>query len=175
MAASSSTTDSSGGGRVSSQAWANFLWRHGPPGATVTVHGSWDGWADGVPASWSFVECAAAALVLLDPGTHQYKFRVNGSWCYDVESPSVDDGVGGRNNVFTVIPLWLPKPVPGGPPPVNVMTYNIRYASARDGINRWDARKEHLCDVIQACARTHTPALPVPDAARVCMRLHPCP
>ena len=32
---------------------------------------------------------------------------------------------------------------------VTVMTYNLRFDTANDGVNRWDARKEHLAAVIR--------------------------
>eukprot|EP01124_Arcella_intermedia_P020870 TRINITY_DN2843_c0_g1_i1.p1 TRINITY_DN2843_c0_g1~~TRINITY_DN2843_c0_g1_i1.p1 ORF type:complete len:333 (-),score=93.49 TRINITY_DN2843_c0_g1_i1:89-1045(-) len=51
----------------------------------------------------------------LPPGTHQYKFKVmdgsgNLEWCYDIMKASVDDGFGGRNNVFTIPYPTQPKP-----------------------------------------------------------------
>lgn len=36
------------------------------------------------------------------------------------------------------------------PPPVRVMSFNIRYATAPDGVNRWDQRKDFLAETITA-------------------------
>jgi len=37
-----------------------------------------------------------------------------------------------------------PAPSPDGAPPLRVMTFNVRYGTAKDGDNHWDKRKE-LC------------------------------
>ena len=33
--------------------------------------------------------------------------------------------------------------------PLTVMTFNIRYGTADDGVNQWSARKDHLFELIQ--------------------------
>jgi len=40
--------------------------------------------------------------VSLAPGKYEYKFNVDGTWCYDVLSPTCDDNCGGFNNV-----IWI--------------------------------------------------------------------
>ena len=35
-------------------------------------------------------------------------------------------------------------------PAIRTMSFNIRYGTANDGINRWDLRKEFLIETIQA-------------------------
>ena len=32
---------------------------------------------------------------------------------------------------------------------VTVMTYNLRFDTVNDGVNRWDARKEHVAALIR--------------------------
>lgn len=78
--------------------------------SSVWLTGSFVDWA-GDPAS------GAIELVLgsdgvwtktyeLQPGTHQYKFIVDGSeWILDPENPStVDDGMGNTNNLYICVP-----------------------------------------------------------------------
>lgn len=38
---------------------------------------------------------------------------------------------------------------PGAPPALKVMSFNIRYGSARDGDDHWDKRKDFLVDVLR--------------------------
>ena len=45
-----------------------------------------------------------SAVVELEPGSHQYKFLVDGEWRLDPSSgeATVDNGLGSCNNVITV-------------------------------------------------------------------------
>jgi len=40
-------------------------------------------------------------MVLL-PGVYEYKFVVDGKWCYDIMAPLTNDGFGGKNNIARV-------------------------------------------------------------------------
>jgi inorganic pyrophosphatase len=40
--------------------------------------------------------------VLVYSGTHQYKFIVDGDWCFDLTKPNEDDGSGNINNIIHV-------------------------------------------------------------------------
>jgi 1,4-alpha-glucan branching enzyme len=75
---------------------------HAPQAQDVQLAGSFaPGWrhrhalrraADG---HWS-------ATLDLPPGRYEYLYRVDGGWRPDPAAPSLDDGLGGRNNVLTV-------------------------------------------------------------------------
>lgn len=41
-------------------------------------------------------------LLKLKPGVYEYKFIVDGEWCYDITMPTVTDEGGNVNNVITV-------------------------------------------------------------------------
>lgn len=47
-------------------------------------------------------------------------------------------------------PEWLRSRLADDPTDLRVMSYNIRYATANDGINAWDKRKEFLAETIAA-------------------------
>jgi endonuclease/exonuclease/phosphatase family metal-dependent hydrolase len=60
--------------------------------------------------------------------------------------------------MFALLSLLLTSPqtsIGDGPTAVRVMSFNIRYGTARDGENHWDRRKEFLVDTI----RTFNPDL----------------
>jgi len=40
--------------------------------------------------------------LVLEPGTYEYKFIVDGEWYYDITKPTTDNEFGGKNNVITV-------------------------------------------------------------------------
>ena len=46
------------------------------------------------------------------------------------------------------------KPEASASPALRVMTFNIRYGTARDGANRWELRKQHVVTTIRE-ARPH--------------------
>jgi hypothetical protein len=71
--------------------------------AEVLVTGSFTGWAgsaaDGA-LELTRASTAWTAEVELDPGTHLYKFVVDGAWIADPGNPNTaDDGFGGVNSV----------------------------------------------------------------------------
>lgn len=41
-------------------------------------------------------------FIKLQRGIYQYKFIVDGKWCYDMQEEMIDDGFGGKNNVIKV-------------------------------------------------------------------------
>jgi endonuclease/exonuclease/phosphatase family metal-dependent hydrolase len=52
---------------------------------------------------------------------------------------------------FAALAAWLvPTPASAESPETRVMTFNIRYGTANDGINGWDNRKEFLVATIKA-------------------------
>jgi hypothetical protein len=40
--------------------------------------------------------------ICISHGIHQYKFIVDGKWCYDILKPTIDDNYGGKNNLINV-------------------------------------------------------------------------
>ena len=76
---------------------------HDAPGAgEVYLSGSFNGWN-----AWDLaMQKQGGRWVLamdLAPGTHQYKFVVDGAWRQDTLNPNAqDDGYGGQNSVVTV-------------------------------------------------------------------------
>lgn len=51
-----------------------------------------------------------------------------------------------------VICCWREVTAAEPPPPIRVMSFNIRYGTANDGENRWERRKEFLVETIRAFA-----------------------
>lgn len=85
-----------------------FLWKHCTSKTRVELIGSWDSWAARLPMAWSFVHGAALLWLPLRPGTHEFKFIVDGDkWSYDIDFPTVLSGVGSRNNVVVVKPKYV--------------------------------------------------------------------
>jgi endonuclease/exonuclease/phosphatase family metal-dependent hydrolase len=53
--------------------------------------------------------------------------------------------------LLTAVTIWLaPPPSSAQDSQTRVMTFNIRYGTADDGVNRWDNRKEFLAATIKA-------------------------
>ena len=75
-----------------------FRWRG--EGSSVFVSGSFDGWATRIPLAKSSEDFAT--IIDIPPGTHEYKFIVDGTWQHatDQEARVHDDG--NRNNVVVV-------------------------------------------------------------------------
>ena len=76
----------------------------GEPGHDIHVSGSFNDWS---PAKKKMKDKKGdgvyAAICMLAPGKHQYKFIVDGIWVNDMENASiVPDGHGGLNNVIEV-------------------------------------------------------------------------
>jgi len=76
----------------------------------VEVAGSYNDWSkvamtETTPgASGEFLRTFGewSICVKLDPGTHQYKYIVDGEWVVDPECATVDNNLGGLNNIVTV-------------------------------------------------------------------------
>lgn len=56
----------------------------------------------------------------------------------------------GVEGITTDRPQWLRSRLADDPNDLRVMSYNVRYATAKDGINNWDNRKEFLAETIAA-------------------------
>ncbi len=86
-----------------------FRYRPGGAVASVLVSGSFNGWAASEAAgAWPMSDPDqdgewSVTRVVEPPGTHQYKFIVDGSWIPDPNNPNqVDDGYGGKNSVLVI-------------------------------------------------------------------------
>ncbi len=81
-----------------------FLYQ-GKPGAKVTLAGDFNGWDPAaLPISESAVPGTYFAAVPMAPGSHQYKFVIDGNtWKEDPKALEyADDGHGGKNGVVNV-------------------------------------------------------------------------
>ena len=67
----------------------------------VSLSGEFNSWQL-IPLSNTFTSSCFVTIIELPLGTHQYKFVVDGDWTFDPTLPSVDDGIGGQNNIITV-------------------------------------------------------------------------
>ncbi len=56
----------------------------------------------------------------------------------------------GVEGITTDRPQWLRARLADDPNDLRVMSYNVRYATAKDGINAWDNRKEFLAETVGA-------------------------
>ena len=76
-------------------------WPHG--GKTAYICGSFTHWQK-VPMHWQQVGAAGEWVKMLDltPGTHQYKFIIDGQWRHDHTAPTVLDNLGNVNNCTQV-------------------------------------------------------------------------
>ncbi|PKN56410.1 MAG: hypothetical protein CVU56_16370 [Deltaproteobacteria bacterium HGW-Deltaproteobacteria-14] len=75
--------------------------------AQVLVTGSFSSWAAEPPGATALGDSDGdgvfTAILVLEPGSYQYKFIVDGSWIADPGNPNtVDDGFGGHNSVLDV-------------------------------------------------------------------------
>lgn len=77
---------------------------HAPEAKSVAVSGSFEpGWQKLYPMNrdpagrWS-------VTLSLPPGRHELQFLVDGVWRHDPRTPSIEDGLGGRNNLLVVPP-----------------------------------------------------------------------
>lgn len=73
-----------------------------PDAKSVAASGSFEpGWEKLYPMNrdpagrWSVV-------LSLPPGRHELQFLVDGAWRHDPRMPSIEDGLGGRNNLLLV-------------------------------------------------------------------------
>jgi len=77
-----------------------FLWPY--DANTVSLAGSFNDW---IPVALSPTGPKGEFIITLElaPGSHEYKFIVDGRrWCYDVLKPTSTDDRGNRNNTITV-------------------------------------------------------------------------
>eukprot|EP01098_Paradermamoeba_levis_P010617 TRINITY_DN446_c0_g1_i4.p1 TRINITY_DN446_c0_g1~~TRINITY_DN446_c0_g1_i4.p1 ORF type:complete len:350 (-),score=55.68 TRINITY_DN446_c0_g1_i4:149-1075(-) len=70
-------------------------------GWNVDVAGSFNGWQP-VRVPWNSETHKHSFQVQLPPGTHQFKFIVDGVWKYDGQQPTTTDPMGNVNNYLTV-------------------------------------------------------------------------
>ena len=74
-----------------------FYWTYG--GTLVQFACSQTGWT---PAKMTHDDGVWYCEIELAPGKCEYKFIVDGEWCYDMLKDTVDDSFGGKNNVMHV-------------------------------------------------------------------------
>lgn len=74
-------------------------WPHG--GLLVHVSGSFDDWKERI-AMKSLGDGTHSIELEVKPGKYEYKFIVDGKWCYDEAQPHRDDGHGNINNHIEV-------------------------------------------------------------------------
>ena len=76
-------------------------WPHG--GKTAYICGSFTHWQK-VPMHWQQVGAAGEWVKMLDltPGTHQYKFIIDGQWRHDHTASTVLDNLGNVNNCIQI-------------------------------------------------------------------------
>lgn len=75
-----------------------------PQGSKVFLAGSFNGWsATKKKLVYDKDESLFKGVVLLEKGTHQYKFVINGDWCVDPECPDWErNDLGSLNSVVCV-------------------------------------------------------------------------
>ncbi|GIQ83625.1 hypothetical protein KIPB_004975 [Kipferlia bialata] len=71
------------------------------PAREVCIRGDWDGWVSSTPLerkgdTWQ-------VLLRLSPGTHQYKYVMDGHWTLDPCTVTCPDGHGNTNNWVHVL------------------------------------------------------------------------
>ncbi|GAB6024182.1 Protein kinase, AMP-activated, beta [Chamberlinius hualienensis] len=74
-----------------------FKWDGG--GKQVYISGTFTNWKS-MPMAKSHGDFVT--IVDVPEGDHQFKFQVDGSWRYDPTEPTVDNGMGSKNNVISV-------------------------------------------------------------------------
>lgn len=102
----SSSTVSSLPSNESSDKSVELCWPSSTSG-TVAVRGDWDGWKEDVPcvkqADGTFkVELRVGQQLREDTQEYQFKYIVDGEWCYDNDQPCAKDSFGNINNVFSI-------------------------------------------------------------------------
>jgi len=78
-----------------------FTWKY-PTDKEVTLYGSFNNWSYGTNL---FLDASNKLIVpiVLDSGTHYYKFKVGDEWCYDICEPTQTDPNGNVNNVIILL------------------------------------------------------------------------
>src|SRR5581483_2045464 len=75
-----------------------------PNAKSVGVAGSFDPWWQKLHPMKKDANGRWSVVVELPPGRYELHFLVDGQWRHDPGLPSVEDGLGGRNNVILVFP-----------------------------------------------------------------------
>jgi hypothetical protein len=75
----------------------------------LKLKGSWDNWQSETKMVWTFYQALNCyenvAFLLLDPGSYEYKFRVEGKgYIHDSNKFNKSDNFGGFNNFIKVLP-----------------------------------------------------------------------
>ncbi|GAA28398.2 5'-AMP-activated protein kinase subunit beta-2 [Clonorchis sinensis] len=75
-----------------------FRWDGG--GKDIYISGTFNNWEKRIP----MVKRNSGVYVIIDctPGTHEYKYFIDGAWYHDPTKPTVDNGLGTKNNVVHV-------------------------------------------------------------------------
>ncbi|CAH8431679.1 unnamed protein product [Schistosoma turkestanicum] len=75
-----------------------FRWNGG--GKEIYISGTFNNWEKRIP----MVKRNSGVYVIIDckPGTHQYKYFIDGAWYHDPTKPTVDNEYGTKNNVVHV-------------------------------------------------------------------------
>ena len=66
----------------------------------VFLSGDFNSWQL-IPMSDTSSSCFVT-IIELPLGNHEYKFVVDGDWTHDPTQPTIDDGLGGKNNLIAV-------------------------------------------------------------------------
>lgn len=82
-----------------------FSWPY--PGNEVHLAGTFNGWKPFGPLERK--NEILQTTIPLPPGVHQYKFIVDGRWCFDMARQTVTDPHGNINNVIQVTEVERPK------------------------------------------------------------------
>lgn len=75
-----------------------------PEATSVAVAGSFDPFWQKLHPLKKDAKGRWLVVLPLAPGRYELHFLVDGKWRHDARLPSVDDGLGGRNNVLVVVP-----------------------------------------------------------------------
>lgn len=75
-----------------------FVWPY--EGTAVAVAGSFDNWTAQAPMTRNTRDGVWELRRRLPAAVFQYKFVVDGKWCYDVKKPQATDDQGNINNCF---------------------------------------------------------------------------
>lgn len=76
-----------------------FCWPYG--GNKIYLSGSFNEWGR-TPLNHIPHQCGASITLNLYPGTYEYKFIVDETWCYDVNKETKQDSNGNTNNVIII-------------------------------------------------------------------------
>ncbi|TPP56000.1 5'-AMP-activated protein kinase subunit beta-2 [Fasciola gigantica] len=77
-----------------------FRWNGG--GRDIYISGTFNNWETRIP----MVKRSSGVYVIIDctPGTHEYKYFIDGAWYHDPTKPTVDNIMGTKNNIVHVKP-----------------------------------------------------------------------